>query len=417
MNNSLGLGKCTTGLVAVCLLLSLARGQQVYVAPDSEFRIVFPQGWAVEEGILRAVLVKGMTRDLSDTATITVRKAVDRVGFSEMTPSEVSELTRQQYEGLKYSYVGSGYDSIAGRRTMWIACSVGVSEYTAPRAIITHFFPRDSHVYLVTATVHPRNYERYLSTFRATAASFRPRGEFSPAATRSPGAPVHDDPVHGFSLAIPPGWLVKPSFTEDCVFKVVRRHEGSGSGITVTAVKLDPAASPADRELDTGTMRTVLTSALTSQPQVTDFRMRRIEYDLVSDKRAVRAEHTTTYRDPDGALRRMQSTDLFVVHRDYLLRFSGVLGDESVKEAFATMMQSVRLYGDKENQGATAQPSRMTVVLKKPGEKPLVAAGKAFGSEFLKYFLVFVGLGLVGSIWRVISRKRKNSGSTDDKAP
>ena len=397
MNNSLDLGKCRTGLVAVCLLLSQALGQREYVAPDSGFRIVFPQGWIVEEGILRAVLIKAMMRDLSDTATITVSKVADKVGISRMTSREVSELYRQQLVGMNYSDIGSGYDSIDGRRTMWMAYSARMNEHAPPRAVITYYFPRDSSVYAVTATVHPRNYERYLSTFRATAASFRPRGEFSVTGASSPGVAVHDDPARGFSLTIPPGWLVKPSFSEDVVFKLVKHHEGFRSGVTVTAVKFSPSESPGGAELDTGSIRALLSSALKAQPQITDLDIHRVDYDLVSGKRAVRAEYTTTYRDQEGKLRRMHQTDLTVLHRSYVLTFGGALGDETDREAFATMVRSVRLYGDTDSRGVTTRPPNVRLVVT-PGEKPIPAVVKAFGSNFLKYFLAFLGLGLVGSI-------------------
>jgi len=214
---------------------------------------------------------------------------------------------------------------------------------------------------------------------------------------------THSDTKHGFRLSHPSDWTIKEAMTEATVFKAVKKFaDGQYLMLTVNAQLLDR-----------------------SDYSMTDFKIE----DMVSGIAGGYGEDSMTLRssgrgqvsgypsawllvDKHHALvkPRVEYTVLVIQGR-YLYNISASCS----KPLYSQYQNLIKQLGDSFTFTASASNSggRMSdsgnyrLIVTEPGEKPVPAFLKAFGTTWLKYLIIGILFAGASALWTKLKGKKK----------
>ncbi len=386
------------GLLVLTLSSGSVMARSHYVAPDASFSIDFPTGWVVDEGVLKGTLVKARLRDLKDTATIVVSCAENRIGVENYAPRELYDMIVGSADGAECSYLGSGVDTCGEVTGRWLAYEIHPPALFPPRTARTTYILKGDLVYTIGSSAHPRYYKRYRGIFAEVARSFRAPA----AAASSPSVPEgirYVDSLYGFSLTIPKGWVRKGGIAEEILLKLVFDDGWARRMLLVSAFKLEVDADIGD--LSPTDIRAMLQEHPMRSKSIA-FRIDSVGRDTVAGRHSLWADFTYSYIGPDGDLRGIRTINYYFEHRGHLMIFHGTLGKGGEEAKRFRRLLSTLEFHDNE---ATPVPGGEFTVKMTPGMSAPEAHVRACGTEFIRYLLVAMLLGLGGWVWRRLRRK------------
>jgi hypothetical protein len=230
------------------LVACSAPGPQLHVDKAHGFAIEFPAGWRVEPAQAGRNIVKAMLRKSDDTATVIVALLADRLGVADAGAHALYDSGVQANPNIKFTFNGEGTEVINGVRAQWHSYTMEVSP---ERRLLVYYFPRDTMLFTVTASCHPRRFSRHEEVFRRVAASFRlPPRDSADTDLPSDGA-IPRTEEYGFAFSLPNGWTYLASPSADCVLRAVGPEPGVGgirTALFITATRVDRSMTEQDMQ-------------------------------------------------------------------------------------------------------------------------------------------------------------------------